>query len=83
MPLGSLQNTFIVVEGQQGTGTADITVGVRPTGSIKETATPTTRTAVCMTTKQTIGTVCKPRATKRDETPTLVKVARAEAKPTA
>ena len=83
LPLGSLQNTFIVVEGQQGTGNADITVGVRPTGSIKETATPTTRTAVCMTTKQTIGTVCKPRATKRDETPTLVKVARAEAKPTA
>jgi len=83
LPLGNLQNTFIVVEGQQGTGNADITVGVRPTGSIKETATPTTRTAVCMTTKNTIGTVCKPQATKRGEEATLVKVARAEAVPTA
>jgi endo-1,4-beta-xylanase len=82
LPLGSLQNTFIVVEGQQGTGNADITVGVRPTTSIKETATPTTRTAVCMTTSQTIGTVCKPRATKRAEV-TLQKVARAVAQPTA
>jgi endo-1,4-beta-xylanase len=83
LPLGNLQNTFIVVEGQQGTGNADITVGVRPTGSIKETATPTTRSAVCMTTKNTIGSVCKPRATKRGEEATLVKVARAEAVPTA
>lgn len=83
LPLGSLQNTFIVVEGQQGTGNADITVGVRPTTSIRETATPNTRTAVCITTSQTIGTVCKPRAAKRTAEVTLQKVARAEAKPTA
>ena len=83
LPLGSLGNTFIVVEGQQGRGNADVTVGVRPTTSIRETATPTTRSLVCVTSSHTIGTICKPRATKRDETATLVKVARAEAVPTA
>jgi endo-1,4-beta-xylanase len=82
LPLGTLGNTFIVVEGQQGKGNADITVGVRPTTSIKETPTPTTRSVVCMTTSQTIGTVCKPKATKRSELVTLQKVARAEAEPT-
>lgn len=82
LPLGTLGNTFIVVEGQQGTGNADITVGVRPTGSIKETATPTTRTAVCMK-SPTIGTVCKAGQAKRTPAPvaveasTLEKVARA------
>lgn len=83
LPLGSLGNTFIVVEGQQGTGNADITVGVRPTTSIRETATPTTRSVVCMTSSQTVGPVCRPGATKREEMPTMVKVARAEAAPTA
>lgn len=63
--MGSLGNTFIVVEGQQGRGNADITVGVRPTGSISETPTATTRSAVCVTPTQTIGTVCKPRGAKR------------------
>jgi hypothetical protein len=79
LPLGSLGNTFIVVEGQEGKGNADITVGVRPSGSVRETATPTTRTAVCMTTSQKIGTVCKPRATKRAELEgtTIIKEARA------
>ncbi|KAK7189957.1 hypothetical protein DPSP01_013418 [Paraphaeosphaeria sporulosa] len=65
LPMGSLGNTFIVVEGQQGRGNADITVGVRPTTSIVETPTPTTRSAVCVTPTQTIGTVCKPRGAKR------------------
>jgi endo-1,4-beta-xylanase len=63
--MGTLGNTFMVVEGQQGRGNADVTVGVRPTGSIKETPTPTTRSVVCVTATQTIGTVCKPRAAKR------------------
>ena len=64
LPLGTIGNTFIVVEGQQGTGNADITVGVRPTGQIVETPTPTTRTAVC-TTSPTIGPVCV-RGARRD-----------------
>lgn len=69
LPMGSLGNTYIVVEGQQGRGNADITVGVRPTGSIRETPTPTTRSVVCVTPTQTIGTVCKPRAAKRTAAP--------------
>lgn len=69
LPMGSLGNTFIVVEGQQGRGNADITVGVRPTGSITETPTPTTRSAVCVTPTQTIGTVCKPKGAKRTAAP--------------
>jgi len=79
LPLGTLQNTFIVVEGQQGTGTADITVGVRPTRKPVETPTPTTRTAVCMT-SPTLGPVCKAGAAKKRDG--MVTVARAVAEPT-
>ncbi|CAI6321522.1 unnamed protein product [Periconia digitata] len=67
LPAGTVGNTFIVVEGQQGRGNADITVGVRPTGTIAETPTPTTRSVVCETPTQTIGTVCRPRNAKRTE----------------
>ncbi|KAL5119443.1 hypothetical protein ACEQ8H_002713 [Pleosporales sp. CAS-2024a] len=62
LPMGSVGNSYIVVEGQPGRGNADITVGVRPTTSIAETPTPTTRSLVCVTPTQTIGTVCRPRA---------------------
>lgn len=69
LPMGALGNTFMVVEGQQGRGNADITVGVRPTGSIRETPTPTTRSLVCVTPTQTIGTVCRKGQAKRTASP--------------
>lgn len=65
--MGGLGNTYIVVEGQQGRGNADITVGVRPTGTIKETPTPTTRSQVCVTPTQTLGPICRPKKVKKGE----------------
>jgi endo-1,4-beta-xylanase len=46
-------------KGHQRRGNADITVGVRLTGSVRETPTLTTRSIVCVTPTDTIGTVCK------------------------
>jgi endo-1,4-beta-xylanase len=63
LKLGALQNFFIAVEGQPGTGTADLTVGKYPTTSVVETPTPTTRSLICVTTSYTVGPVCKPGQT--------------------
>lgn len=48
LPLGSHDGMGMVIgiEGQWGTGEADITAGVRPTTSVPERPTPTTRTEV-------------------------------------
>ena len=69
LPMGALGNTYIVVEGQQGQGNADITVGVRPTGTIVETPTATTRSQVCVTPTQTLGPICRPKKVKKAAAP--------------
>lgn len=46
MKLGSQGEMIIGIEGQAGSGTANITAGVVPPTKVPETATPTTRTQV-------------------------------------
>jgi endo-1,4-beta-xylanase len=73
LKLGALQNFFLAIEGQPGSGTADITVGKYPTTSIVETPTPTTRSLICVTSSYTVGPVCKAGQTQKPPSTTTTK----------